>query len=132
MSFDNLASVHTEGGILFAYFGTSVLVRIMASGRAFEHIEIHVQPDLHLLLFTAEIALLTGFLFGLAPAWHAFWSAPASALRQSGSRRYMVLEHVWQRLGDGAGGPIDFLGFVGCHLFELSVAITQFRSWFSQ
>ncbi len=71
-------------GVLFAYLGTSVLVRIMASGRAFEHIEIQVQPDLHLLLFTAGIALLTGFLFGIAPAWHAFRFAPASDLRQSG------------------------------------------------
>ena len=33
----------------------------MASSRAFEHIEIEVHPDLHLLLFTAGIALLTGF-----------------------------------------------------------------------
>jgi hypothetical protein len=36
------------------------------------------------LLFTAGIALLTGVLFGLAPAWNAFASAPASSLREVG------------------------------------------------
>ena len=43
-----------------------------------------VQPDLNLVLFTAGIALFTGLLFGLAPAWYAFRVAPASALRQTG------------------------------------------------
>ena len=79
-----LSLAGTLVGILFAYLGTGVLVRMLASGRDFEHIEIQVQPDLHLLLFTAGIALFTGLLFGLAPAWYAFRFAPASVLRQSG------------------------------------------------
>ena len=79
-----LSSAGALFGIVFAYFGTSVLVRIMATGRAFEHIEIQVRPDIHLLLFTIGIALLTGLLFGLVPAWQAFRFAPASHLRQSG------------------------------------------------
>ena len=69
-------------GIFLAYFGADALVRIMASGRPIPglppHIEIQVQPDPHVLLFTAGVALLTGMLFGLAPAWSAFASAPAS------------------------------------------------------
>jgi predicted permease len=79
-----LSGMGTLVGILLAYFGTGMLVRIMASGRAHERIEIQVEPDLHLLLFTAGIALVTGLLFGLAPAWYAFRAAPASSLRQSG------------------------------------------------
>jgi predicted permease len=79
-----LSAAGTLVGVLLAYFGAGALVRIMASGRAFEHIEIEVHPDVHLLLFTTGIALLTGLLFGLAPAWYAFRAAPASALRQTG------------------------------------------------
>jgi putative ABC transport system permease protein len=71
-------------GVAVAYYGTGVLVRIMASSRAFEHIEIEVHPDLNLVLFTAGIALFTGLLFGMAPAWYAIRAEPAMALRQTG------------------------------------------------
>src|ERR1035437_9825089 len=69
-------------GILLAYFGTDVLVGIMASGR--DRIELQVRPDAGVLLFTAGAALLTGILFGLAPAWHAFACVPAIGLRGAG------------------------------------------------
>ena len=75
-------------GIWLAYFGAGALVRILASGRRMiglpQSFEIPFQPDAHVLLFTAGIALLTGILFGLAPAWAAFTSAPASSLREIG------------------------------------------------
>lgn len=67
-------------GILLAYWGTGALVRIMASGR--QRIDLQARPDLFVLLFTATVALLTGVLFGLAPAWQTFRFAPASSLRE--------------------------------------------------
>jgi putative ABC transport system permease protein len=72
-------------GIFLAYSGAGALVRIMTSGRLIgPPINIQVQPDTQVLLFTCGVALLTGLLFGLAPAWNACASGPASALRDTG------------------------------------------------
>jgi predicted permease len=80
-----LSGAGTLLGVVVARYGIGALAAIMATGRAFEHIEVEVQPDLHLLLFTAAIAVFTGLLFGAAPAWYAFKTAPIAALRQTGS-----------------------------------------------
>jgi len=80
------------GGLLgsaLASVGAGTLVRIILSGREFLRlqpgIEIQVQPDLQVLLFTATVAVVTAVLFGAAPAWHALTMAPASSLRAHGA-----------------------------------------------
>jgi predicted permease len=80
-----LSGAGTVAGIAVAYYGIGILVGIMAGSRAFEHIEIEVHPDLNLVLFTAAIALFTGLLFSLAPAWYALRTQPAMAMRQTGT-----------------------------------------------
>jgi len=72
-------------GIAVAYIGTGALIRIMESG--WEHFDLQVWsstgPDAAVLLFTAGAGLLTGLLFGLAPAFRAMSIVPAASMREA-------------------------------------------------
>jgi predicted permease len=45
-----------------------------------------IHPDIRVLAFTLGVALLTGILFGIVPALHAFGVAPGESLKEAGSR----------------------------------------------
>ena len=61
-----LAGLGGAVGLLFAYWGGHGLVLLMSSGG--EPLSVNVQPDAKVLAFTAAVSVLTGILFGLAPA----------------------------------------------------------------
>ncbi len=77
-----LSSAGAAAGLLFALWGSKLLVHLLSTKAA------DIQPDLsldgHLLAFTAAIAVLTGVLFGLAPAFRAASAAPNQILKESG------------------------------------------------
>ncbi len=56
-------------GILLAFWGSSLLLRMVSHGPT--PIPLDVHPDLRMLAFTAAVSILTGVLFGLAPALRA-------------------------------------------------------------
>lgn len=73
-------------GIALAQWATRFLVVYMSSGRT--PIVLDLSPDLRILVFTAAVSILTGILFGLAPALRATRLDLAQALKnRTGSGR---------------------------------------------
>ena len=74
-----LAFMGAAVGIFFAIWGSRLLVRLMStSGNA---VALDLSLDLPVLAFTAAVAMATGILFGLAPAWRACRVAPHNAMK---------------------------------------------------
>lgn len=71
-------------GLLFAFWGTHVLMAFMSSGR--DPVVLSVTPDPRVLGFTAAISVLTGILFGLSPALRAIRVDLTPSLKESGTR----------------------------------------------
>ena len=66
-------------GILFAHWGARLLVAFPLRGR--RHVFLDLGIDSRVLAFTAGVAILTGLLFGLAPAWRGTRVDPQSAMK---------------------------------------------------
>jgi predicted permease len=79
-----LSIAGTVAGLFVAYAGATWLLDILASARPLERVLLKIHPDLNTFLFTAGVAVVAGLLFGSAPAWSAFRSAPVDSLRQAG------------------------------------------------
>lgn len=78
-----LACVGGAAGLILAYNLTRAILLVAFKGS--DYVPITASPSWPVLGFTFAVSLLTGILFGVAPAWIASRSDPADALR-SGSR----------------------------------------------
>jgi macrolide transport system ATP-binding/permease protein len=78
-----LAGMSGLVGLLVAYVGARMLLMLAFSQT--QNIPIDASPSTPVLAFACGLSLLTGVLFGLAPAWIASQSEPVEALR-GGSR----------------------------------------------
>jgi len=77
-----LAALGAIAGIVFARWGTSLLIGLLSRGQL--PVSLDVGLDGRVLAFTLGVAILTGLLFGLAPAWRATRIDPQAALKANG------------------------------------------------
>jgi len=72
-------------GIAVAYAGTKMIVSLaFQTGGPNNYVPLHAAPSWPILLFTLVVSMLTGVVFGIAPAWMTSHADPADALRGAG------------------------------------------------
>jgi putative ABC transport system permease protein len=76
-----LSAMGASLGLVATFWTSHFLVNTMWFG--YVSLALNVTPDFRVLGFTATVTVLTGVLFGLAPAWRATRTNPASALQQN-------------------------------------------------
>jgi predicted permease len=75
-----LSVLGAGGGLIFAVWGSHLLVRLLS--KTGSELQLDVAPDLRVLAFTIGVAILTGLLFGLAPALRATSVLPNQMLKE--------------------------------------------------
>jgi putative ABC transport system permease protein len=89
-----LAAIGGALGIGVAYAGTRVILHLAFQiGGPNNYVPISATPSLPVLLFTLGISVLTGIIFGIAPAWMTSHADPIEALR--GANRSVAGGHSW-------------------------------------
>jgi predicted permease len=69
-------------GLAFAYWGSRLLLLLMTQGNSVP-VTLDLTPDLRVLSLTISVAILTGILFGIVPAWRCSREDPISALQEN-------------------------------------------------
>ncbi len=77
-----LASLGGVLGVLFAFWGKRVLISLSERDAGFLPEQIVLSLNWRVFAFTIAVSLLTGILFGLAPAWRATSLDLTTALKQ--------------------------------------------------
>jgi len=89
-----LAAIGGSLGIAVAYGGTRLIVHLaFQTGGPNNFVPISAAPSIPVLLFTLGISVLTGVIFGIAPAWVTSHADPVEALR--GANRSVGSGHSW-------------------------------------
>ena len=109
------------GGLLglgVAYAGTRMLLLLAFPGA--QNIPIEASPSLEVIGFAFAISMVTGILFGVAPAWISAQARPADALR-SGTRTASSGSSLLQRTLVVLQAALSLVLLVGAGLFAQSL-----------
>ena len=90
-----LSSMGAVLGVLFAEWASRMLVRFLDTSNSTVVLDLSI--DLRVLAFTMGVAVATGILFGLAPAWQGTHVDPHSAMKATA--RGVVVSHARFGLG---------------------------------
>jgi macrolide transport system ATP-binding/permease protein len=102
-------------GLVVAYAGTHMLLMLAFPGAA--NVPIDASPSLEVIGFAFGVSLLTGVLFGVAPAWIAAQAQPVDALR-SGTRSTTSGASLLQRTLVVLQAALSLILLVGAGLFS--------------
>jgi predicted permease len=80
-----LSFLGAEFGLVLAWLSSRLLVNTISNGRM--PIVFDLAPNWHILGFTSAVAIATGLLFGLAPAFHTTAVGPSTILKEGASSR---------------------------------------------
>ena len=114
-----LALIGGIAGLAIAYAGAQMLLQLAFPGS--QNLPIHANPSLPVVGFACGLSLLTGILFGVAPAWLAARAQPADALR-SGTRTTESGASGLQRTLVVLQAAVSLVLLIGAGLFSQSLS----------
>jgi macrolide transport system ATP-binding/permease protein len=117
-----LALLSGLAGLAVAYAGTRMLLRLVFNGA--ERLPIQASPSALVLGFALLLSLITGIVFGVAPAWIAAQAQPADALR-SGTRATSTGASFLQRSLVVLQAALSLVLLVGAGLFSQNLSRLQ-------
>jgi len=117
-----LAGLSGTAALVISYLGTRFLLLLAFPGA--KGVPIHASPSLEVIGFALGLSLLTGVLFGVAPALIAARAQPADALR-TGSRMAVGGASLLQRGLVVLQAALSLVLLVGAGLFTQSLSKLQ-------
>ncbi len=108
--------------LVVSYLGTRMLLALAFPGE--QNVPIHAGPSWVVLAFALAVSIVTGVLFGVAPAWIAAQAEPADALR-SGTRTTTGGASLLQRSLVVLQAALSLVLLIGAGLFARSLSNLQ-------
>lgn len=93
-----LSVTGTLAGVFLAYWWSHTLADFILGQFFNAPAQLNLTPDMRVLVSTATVAVVTGMLFGLAPAWRATREDPNFALQQNALKASRRTGHLGKSL----------------------------------